>query len=572
MLSHLYSFFPLLPGFAKLKFCMVTFLLAMCALLETIGIGSILPFLGILLDENFLEKYPTLNHILVFFEINSQIEFIVYFLCFFIFIYLVKSAFLVISYWIQFDFFMDTSIHLRLELFKKYMTSPYDYFLSVNSAKMMRNLGVIEQSLDSYFTPLLVIFAEFFVIFAIALLLLFSTFNKGLFLIILFFIAIYIIQFLMKKKLKYWAELQLNLSRKLIKIFHESIYGIKVIKIFGREEFFIKNFKISSKKSGILKRNISIFSNLPRVILELISISALCLIMFIIFSQNQNLSQSISTIGVFVIASFRLLPSANRLVNSLNQIRTGIPATRIIIEEFKQKKLLSYSDQNQIVTFNKTIEIKNISFKYNGTKNYVFENVNLKIKKGSCIGFVGKSGAGKSTLIDLFIGLLPPSSGSIIVDNKTVNPCSRAWQNFIGYVSQSIYLTDDSIKKNIAFGINDDQINQELLNYSIEASQLTEFVDSLPNKVNTFVGEHGVRLSGGQRQRIALARALYINPAILVFDEATSSLDSQTEMEIMSSIRKLKGEKTILIIAHRLSTLDYCDVIYEVKDRKIFPK
>ena len=419
---------------------------------------------------------------------------------------------------------------------------------------------------------LLIIFAEIIVVLMIASILLYNAFETGIFLIFFFVINVYFFQLITKSKLKSWGEIVLKLSTKIIKIFHESIYGIKVIKIFGREEYFINEFKSLGNKLSFVKRNKVFFANLPRIWLELICIVSLSILMFFLINQNHDISNMFSIIGMFVVAAFRLMPSANRILNSINLIREATSTTKLLINEFNKNIKIKHPITNDEILFKKSISLKNISFKYPNTTNNVLENINLDIKKGSCIGFIGKSGAGKSTLIDLLIGLLIPSNGLILVDNKIINPSSRSWQKLIGYVSQTIYLSDDTIRKNIAFGLYEKEINSELLKYSIEASQLEEFITSLPNNIETFVGDYGVRLSGGQRQRIALARALYLNPPILVFDEATSSLDSRTEVEIMSAIKKLKGEKTIFIIAHRLSTLEYCDEIYELKNNKLLPK
>jgi len=274
------------------------------------------------------------------------------------------------------------------------------------------------------------------------------------------------------------------------------------------------------------------------------------------------------------------MPSANRLLTAIQDIRSSTPARNLVMNEF-QKHLIKmnktydtvHNDSNYVpIEFKKNIILNDLSYRYPNNKHYTFKKINLNIEKGTTIGFIGKSGAGKSTLVDLLIGLLPISEGIIKVDNKQIVTSSRSWQSLIGYVSQSIYLIDDTIENNIAFGLEKEKIDNQAINYAVNASQLNEFVNSLPNKIHTSVGERGVRLSGGQRQRVSLARALYLNPPILVLDEATSSLDTNTENEVMSAIRKLKGHKTIIIIAHRLSTLENCDEIYELKNGQLNKK
>lgn len=572
MIFYFKEIFTLIPTQDKYRFFLLVFLLFLCAILETIGIGIVLPFMAILLDENFAEKYTFVQKLLEFFSINSQEELIIYFLCFFLIIYLLKSILIMVTTWVQHSFIVFFEQYLRRKLFIKYLSNSYSFFLRKNSANIMRNLSAISQLLDGFLNPLISILAEFLVIFTITILLLYNAFQSGISLIIFFSITVYLFQLFTKHKLRYWGGVMLDLSAKSVKNIHESIYGIKQIKIFGKEKYFINDFKLLGEKSAIVKRNKSFFSQLPRIWIELISAFGLSFLIYFLIIHKKNISDAISIIAIFVVSAFRLMPSANRLLNSLNEVRGNLVAAKLITEEFKARNSTTPNISDSNITFNKYIKLTNIAFKYPNTNKNVLKNVNLTIKKGSCIGFIGKSGAGKSTLVDIIIGLFQATSGEIRVDDKIINPSSKSWQRIIGYVSQNIFLTDDTIKKNIAFGLTDEQIDNNLLNYSLHASQLYQFVKSLPNNINTFVGEHGVRLSGGQRQRIALARALYINPSILIFDEATSSLDPKTEIEIMKSINDLKGQRTILIISHRLSTLDNCDEIYEIKDGEILLK
>ena len=349
--------------------------------------------------------------------------------------------------------------------------------------------------------------------------------------------------------------------------------------MFGKEKFFTNNFYTEFSKMTKINRNVQFFSILPRIWLELVIISALSILIIILIFKNYEISQILTTIAIFLVAAFRLMPSANRLLSAIQDIRSSTPARNLVIDEFKKHtiKLNTYDESYNFsddvaIEFKKNIVLKDLSYKYPNNKHYTFKKINLNIAKGSTIGLVGTSGVGNSTLVDLLIGLLPISEGIIKVDNKEIVTSSRSWKSLIGYVSQSIYLIDDTIENNIAFGLEKGKIDNEAINYAVKASQLNEFINSLPNKIHTSVGERGVRLSGGQRQRISLARALYLNPPILVLDEATSSLDNNTENEVMSSIRKLKGHKTIIIIAHRLTTLENCDEIYELKNGQLNKK
>jgi ABC-type bacteriocin/lantibiotic exporter with double-glycine peptidase domain len=279
----------------------------------------------------------------------------------------------------------------------------------------------------------------------------------------------------------------------------------------------------------------------------------------------------IPILSMFLAASFRLIPSINKIMASIQSIKFTKPVVDGIIEEFKiidSKKSIVKNETLKISTLNfeNNIEIKNLSFQYESTSKFILKNINLNIKKGSAIGFIGSSGSGKSTLIDIILGILTPSEGNIFIDKIDVNENLRLWQNLLGYVPQSIFLSDESIRNNIAFGIEEKLINEEQIQEAIQMADLQDFINSLPKGIETVVGERGVRLSGGQRQRIGIARALYYNPQIIIFDEATSALDASTEDNVMDSINKLKNIKTMIIVAHRLSTLSKCDIIYELSD------
>lgn len=278
----------------------------------------------------------------------------------------------------------------------------------------------------------------------------------------------------------------------------------------------------------------------------------------------------ISQLSAFALAAVRLMPCANRLNTYLNQISFFEPSLDIVLKEYGDTTSKKYVDQNDTsINFNQTIELKNISYHYPNFEEQILENANLKIKFGESIGVIGQSGAGKSTTIDILLGLLKPQKGQVLVDAIDIESAYRRWLSKVGYIPQVIFMLDDTIRRNIAFGIEDDKIDEEKLWNAIEEAQLMEFVTNLPEGLDTSVGERGVRISGGQRQRIGIARALYNNPNVLVFDEATSSLDNETEAAVIDSINYLKGKKTLIIIAHRLSTIQNCDRVYRVEDGKI---
>ncbi|WP_292002839.1 ATP-binding cassette domain-containing protein [Chlorobium sp.] len=307
----------------------------------------------------------------------------------------------------------------------------------------------------------------------------------------------------------------------------------------------------------------------PRLWLELLSVSGLVALVFSLLAQDKPLDTIVPRLGLFAVATFRIMPSVNRILNVLQILKFCLPVITILDKDFSQAINKNETETNGTITFNTSIKLKNISFSYPSASEKAIDGISLSIRRGESIAFIGASGSGKSTLADILLGLLSPDEGEILVDNTEIRTNIRSWQDKIGYVPQSIYLTDDNLLRNIAFGLPDDQIDVDAVWNAIRSANLETFIKNLPDGLDTMVGERGVRLSGGQRQRIGIARALYHNPEILLLDEATSALDNETEENVMHAVKLLRGTKTIIIIAHRLSTVEQCDYIYKLDNGKI---
>ncbi|MDA9364737.1 ABC transporter ATP-binding protein/permease, partial [Flavobacteriaceae bacterium] len=381
-------------------------------------------------------------------------------------------------------------------------------------------------------------------------------------------LSIFFFQFT-KRKLVEWGKLRQDLDSRISKISLEGFGGIKDILILGKRSYFTNQYSQDNFLKARVASNQNTVSQIPRFYLEFISILGLISFIVMLLWQQKAIISIIAILGVFVAATFRMIPSLNKVIaalqtlkfyrSSLDVIHTEIMGVLDIKNEIKKS--------NDVWNFNSTIELKNIHFSYG--ENNILEEIDLTIYKGQTIGIIGESGSGKSTLVDLIIGLHLPTSGEIFIDGISGFQMQQIWRSKIGYISQTIFLTDDTIANNIAFGVEKKCINFDLINELLKQVQLDKFVNNLENGLDTRVGERGVQLSGGQRQRIGIARALYNNPEILILDEATSSLDTFTETQVLNSIKNLKGEKTILMIAHRLTTLVDCDMIYEVKNNKL---
>ena len=321
-----------------------------------------------------------------------------------------------------------------------------------------------------------------------------------------------------------------------------------------------------------MSKHENVLQALPRLWLELLAIVGLAILVISMLSNGKSTETLIPIIGLFAAAAFRMMPSVNRILVSIQGLRYNLPVISSLYKEAQLVNKTSDSTSVNCLSFKHEIHLKSVGYSYEGVDYDAISNINLIIPRGKSVGIIGESGAGKSTLVDVILGLLTPTKGTVEVDGIDVQFNLRGWQNHIGYVSQTIYLTDDTLRCNIAFGLEKKDINDKAIKAAINASQLQDFVDSLPDGLDTMVGERGVRISGGQRQRIGIARALYHNPSVLVLDEATSALDTVTEAAVMKSVYELQGNKTVIIIAHRLSAISMCDLFFELNKGNLIQK
>jgi ATP-binding cassette, subfamily B, bacterial PglK len=532
--------------------------------LETLGVGLVIPALAMMLDENVTDNYPILQQLINFFGQPSRTDIAIYGMLLLASSYAIKSLFLAFYTWKQSIFIYSIKASVSLALFKKYMHIDYASHLQRNSSQLLRNLTtecsfLVENGLK----PAIIIISE--VLVTLSLIILLFTFEPlgTISLILLIGLSVFSFHFFTSKIIKKWGRNRQHQEGQKIQKAQEGLGGVKEIKLLGRESYFLDQYEQYHKNTCISERNMYALGQTPRLLLETLGVSGLAAIAVVMVMQGKTPESIIPTIGLFGAAAFRILPSISRIINSIHNLRyIGIVVDLVLNDlGIVDKKPITKTND---LSFKNTIEIKNISYKYPGTNLKVLKNISMSFKKGEAIAIVGPSGSGKSTLVDLILGLLTPSSGKIMVDGKDVQEGIRSWQNLIGYVQQKIYLTDDTLLRNIAFGMKDTDICQNRVMEVVKSAQLFDFIKQLPDGLDTIVGERGERLSGGQLQRIGIARALYHNPDVLVFDEATSALDNNTEKDVMKSIDALKGKKTIIIIAHRLSTIKNCDKTYKI--------
>jgi ABC-type multidrug transport system fused ATPase/permease subunit len=485
--------------------------------------------------------------------------------------YLVKMIFLVYSSHRQSRFVNNLSRDLSKELFTGYMQMPYVFHLQRNSSELQRNIQIEILHFSGICLAALSLATEISTIFGICVLFLYVEPIGAISVIIFFGFFTYIFNKITTARITSWGYQRQEFDGLSNKYLLEGLGGVKQIKLTQREDFFVNKFMGPVIGKGNANKKIQVLSVVPRLYLELLAVGGISIIFLVLTIQQKPLNNLIPIIGIFMAAAFRLIPSINKIINSIQIISFSTPVLKLLADEFGivRKVITKSVDILKAVNFESQIIFNHVSYSYPESERKVLDDVCFTIQKGDFIGIVGTTGSGKSTLIDLLVGLLAPDSGDILIDGKRLNTIVNPWQQLIGYVPQSIYLTDDTLRNNIAFGVKENLIEEEKVRKAILTSQLSDFVNNLPEGLDTLVGERGVRLSGGERQRIAIARALYHDPPILILDEATSSLDNFTEKEFMNSVNALQGTKTIIIVAHRLTTVEKCDIVYEFLNGKI---
>ena len=535
---------------------------------EIAGLGLILPTISTISNPNALYQIYSLNKILAYFGNPSSELIIIFGMILLVFFYLLKTLYLTFLNWEQSNFSSKFTAHISQKLYEGYLRMPYSNHLEKNSSILIRNI----QNEVSIFTTLsqniIFLTSEISVIIGI-LILLISIEPLGALMTSAFLASVvFIFYSASKKKITKWGEERQFYSGIISQNLMQGLGGIKDIKLIGKEDYFLGEYDRINSKVANISTKINTVDQLPRLLLEFIAVAALACLIIIMIIMNKSVSAIIPVLGIFVAAAFRMIPSVNKIMYATQRLVYSMPVIDLLYNEFKFfNEFESIAVTEVPVEFNKSLILSNLSFKYGDLNEFVFKNINLNLNSGESIGIIGESGSGKSTLIDILLGLLKPAGGKILVDNKEINDYNiRGWQNIVAYVPQNIYLTDDTLRNNIAFGLSENEIDDKQVMDAILNSQLNDLLVTLPDGLKTKLGERGVRLSGGQRQRIGIARALYRNTKILVFDEATSALDTNTENEVMKSINNLRGFKTLILVAHRLSTLSNCDKIYKLDD------
>lgn len=557
-------------------FVILLFGIFISAGLEMIGIGLIPVFIKLLLNPDQLISYLPSFNLKNFFTNKSHIDQILVSVIFLSSFFIIKNLFIFSVGYFQASVFRDIKVKNAKRLFQAYLYSPYSLHLNINPAIINRNIiGELELG-TSHLSSLMQIIREVLLIAVIFFLLLLANPTSSLIAFFVIGLLVVIFYFAIKKKMTYLSKIsQVNRGRR-VQLINEVFGAIKDTKILSKESFFTNEFKNETEGAERVNFFSDVINIIPRLSMEIFAVITILIITLFLLSGGGSIDNMLPMIGLLGIATIRIMPSFNVMALTLTKMRRSIISFDVVINELKKLEKLS----SKVIDFKKSlpannlfekkdIELKNITYQYPNSNKKVLKNITFNIKSGNYIAIIGKTGSGKSTLASIILGLLDPTEGQIIVNNYDIKENYLAWQKKIGYISQDIYLLDASIKRNVAFGVLDKEIDDSKVNSCIRLAQLDDLIQNLPLGFNTMVGDRGVRISGGQKQRIGIARALYRKSEVLVLDEATSSLDFNTEKKLIKDIERLRGKYTIITITHRLEAIKNCDEAFLLSDGKL---
>ena len=555
----------------KIKLFLILVFLIFCSVLEIIGLGAIPIMVSTYLDNSTINILQN-NSILVYFKSYLNEDKILFFLSFSIFfVFFIKNILLGIIAYFEGKVFKNITEENASKLYKYYLSKNLTFFLNSNPNYLARNIIVENQSIKQITSMFLYIFKEIFLLAGILLILFYTNWLITLiiFCLISFLALAYILLF--KNKLDKLGKSSQNIRGLQLTYLSQAFGAIKDIIVMGKKNFILEIFNRENKIYESNNMFVTILSKFPKLIFEIFAIFSIFIFIFIISFTGIEKNQIIVLLSLIAVAIARIMPSYNLIASSINRIQFIKPSLNLVYEEIKKIDFENNDPQKSEgeLIFKGEIILKDVCFGYEENQNFLINNFNEKISLGSVVGITGPSGSGKTTLINLITGFFNPKNGKILMNGKNVGQSKSLWMDCIGYVGQDVYLLDESIKKNIAFGVNENEIDIEKINYAIRIARLNETIQTLKDGIETVVGDRGVRISGGQKQRIGIARAIYRDPKIMILDEATSSLDNKLELEIISSLIQNKKDMTIVMVAHRLTTLKDCKKIFYLDQGKL---
>ncbi len=549
-------------------------------MLETLGVSLLLPVVEVLMNPEDILDNQFVAIVVDTLNIQSSTQLIIIMLGTLIVLYIVKNAYLLFQTYVQNTFVTRNRNRMISRVMREFLNRPYEVYLGADIPTVFR---LTDSDIPNAFQLILVLIqmvTEIVVVVSLCIVVVIISPAMSLFIVTVFLGMTLIITKVLKPRLNNIGHKNQEIQSRIAKWRIQSIYGLKDVKVLHREEFFVRNYYESGAIGANVARNYAVLNNLPRLLIETVFMVSVLLFILLYMLRGGDIKALVPQLSAMAVAGIRVMPGTNRINTYLSEIAYSQPCLDYLYENLNESMKM---DVNGSVTgltkedmqapprveLQNRIVLDHITYAYPNTDKNIFTDAHMEVKKGQSVGIMGPSGAGKSTIVDILLGLLHVQAGTITCDGVNIFDNYAAWLAKIGYIPQSIYLIDESIRDNIAFGIDADKIDDKRIWEVLEEAQLKEFVEQLPEGLDTTIGDRGVRISGGQRQRLGIARALYHNPEILVFDEATSALDTDTEKAVMDAINSFHGRKTMVIIAHRLNTIAKCDVIYKVEDEKI---
>lgn len=553
----------------KIKLIGIFCLIVLGSFAELMGVTIILPIVNLAMDQGDMQSDFLASNILKFTSASTKEEVLIYMIVLTIVIYIVKNMYVCFVYRKQFGYAAAIKRQYATKLMKSYMEQPYSFFLNRNTSELIRCVNVDTTQLFQVINSLLNLLSNVLSATCIVIFLAVSNLFMTISVSAILGICLIIIVFVLQKQSRVAGKLQQKYGAIMIKHLQQSFGGVKEIKLINAEQYFIDAYDKSYKEATNIDVKFSVQNTIPKYLIEVFAVSSILGFLGYNIMYNPNYLSLIPQISVFCVAAFKLLPSVNAIYANLNSIVFYRASIDVVYRDIREVENISVRfDEGELaekMPFDSEITLKGITYRYENAESDVFQDVSLTIEKGKSVAFIGASGGGKTTLADICLSILTPTKGKVLVDGQDISDNIWGWRKHLGYIPQNIFLTDDTIKSNVAFGTPVAEIDDAKVWKALEEAQLREFVESLPEGLDTVVGERGARISGGQRQRIGIARALYRDPDVLVFDEATSALDNDTEKEVMKAIDALQGLKTMIIIAHRLSTIENCDHVFKIE-------
>ena len=552
----------------------MVFMMIFGAVLEAFSVSMVIPVVGIVIDEASVTKYEIVGKLYGALHMRSVTQFALLMMAVLILTFIVKNIYLYWQMKFMYRFVYTNQFRTSERMMKNYLRKGYEFYLNADTAVIQRNITSDVNNMYALILSLLQLVSEGIVFVVLAGVMLASDWKMTLIVAVPLLVTLFVIKKIVKPIMNKAGKENQDFYSGLFKWISQTVQGIKEVKIAGKEQYFTEEYiKCGMGYVGAVQRY-TLYNSIPRLLIETVCVASLVGYMMVLVVQGESVKDVTAVLSAFVVAAMRIMPCANRINNQLTSIAFYQPFFMGVSDNLQDEISGENTDMRfadvvrEKMPVTKHIVLKDITYHYPNAEPLIFDHANMEIPVGAAVGIVGTSGAGKTTVVDILLGLLEIQTGGVYADGVNIKENYRSWLKNVGYIPQMIFMLDDTIKKNVAFGIAEEEIDEDRLWEVLREAQLDEFVRGLPEGVNASIGERGIRISGGQRQRIGIARALYYDPEVLILDEATSALDNDTEAAIMDSINSLHGKKTLVIIAHRLQTIEKCDMIYRVENGK----